>query len=192
MDSQMEYKLTDVLTREEIDECKAVALRRVDEHIGDAKHKVRGSLNSNGGPASLDARKRPLRLKQGLMGALGECIASKFSKCKWTKESGQYKGNTNPDLGPLYCGKRVICEVRTRGEDTCMYRPQHDRRRPDVLFISITNMPFGPFRIGHAFFRDLTPLVDAHPEWKRCANDPYPFYAIPFEHFSEDFSEFGV
>ena len=188
----MEYVLTDVLSRQQIDLCKEVALNRVNEHMSDAKNGDPRALNTNGGRGKLSDRSRAERLKQGLMGTLGECLGSIFTRCEWTMESGQYKGNKNPDLGPIFRGKRVICEVRSREEDTCLYRPQHDRHRPDVLYVAVTKLPFGPFRIYHAFFRDLIPLVDKHPEWMRAKNSPTPFYAIPSEYFSEDFSEFGT
>ena len=179
-------------TPEERQVCMDEASRRFIAHHGDAERGDYRALNSYGGHGSLDARTIRKRKEEALMGVIAELIASKFAKCVWTKEIGQYKGNTNPDLKPTFRGKLVNCEVRgTRQTDSIIYRPHQDDRRPDCLLIVVTNLPMGSIcHVGHAFFRDITKLAKAHPEWigQRPGS---PFYWIPFEHLSEDFSEFG-
>lgn len=62
----------------------------------------------------------------------------------------------------------------------------------DNSFNFLTDMPDGPIcKTGWASFKNLQELVKRHPEWEINDGRGEPYFRIPFEHFSQDFSEFG-
>jgi hypothetical protein len=192
----MNFNINDYLSKEDKITCWTLAIRRAVEQVGDAKQGDGRAMNSYGGRTNINARPYHLRFKHAVIGTTAECIASKCLNCEWTLEMGQYKGNDNPDLTAIHRGKTVKCEVRgTSMQDIIIYRPQHDNPRPDFLLIGITNLHPADknndtCKIGYAFFRDLKPLIHEHPEWIREKDSRNPYYAIPIEYFSSDFSEF--
>lgn len=187
----MKININEFLNEEEIKECKRVALMREEEQNGDGE---RGAINARyayGGYAGVDDRKKYERIEHHEMGAISEYIGSKVTRCEWRKESGQYKGNRRSDLSPIFRGRVVKCDVRgTRKFDKFIYR-ERDIRTPNTLLIAISNLPYGPTcEVGHGFFRDISKLVEEHPEWvgKHFGSK---YYEIPFKYLSGDFSEFG-
>jgi hypothetical protein len=180
------------LTQSEEEECAYEAHCRVVEHIADAASGDVRALNSYGQKQALDTRTLEERSGEAFIGAVAERIVSKLFKCPWTKEMGQYKGNTTPDLTPVYRGKVVGCEVRgTRTQNKALYRPHRDDNRTEPMFANVAAINRPICRVGYAFFKDLKPLVYAHPEWKGLSTRGKPYSEIPTQYFSDDFSEFG-
>ena len=188
----MEFDLR-TLTDLEYKICDDISTKRTDEHIADIKRGDSRASYTNGCAGKLRDRSYQERKEDAFIGTLAELITSKFTKCTWTKESGQYKGNSNPDLKVIFRKKSIRCECRgTRKFDTIIYRPHQDIYRLDSLLVSITNLPRGPIcRIGYAFFRTLKELSHNHSEWIKAKDSRTPYYAIPIEYLSDDFSEFG-
>lgn len=187
----MEYNIKD-LTVTEIQECKRVAVERTRAQVKDHKNGIRAAGYSYGRYDSVDARAFEKKINHHTMGTIAEFIASKCAKCIWTKEMNQYKGNKNPDLSPIFRGKIVKCDVRgTKRYNTFIYRPR-DVKNPDGLLIAVTNLPEGPdCQVGHAFFKDISEYAEKHPEYLG-SHPGEPYYNLPFEVLSGDFSEFGV
>ncbi len=185
------------LSVEEKKECRYVAYQRCLKRMIDDENKHPGAGYSFGKKED-ENKKKPRTIEQKLenefQGAIAECISSKFIKCIWTKEIDQYKGNEKPDLQPTFRKKIVNCEVRGTGKiDKIIHRPSRDNEehKKNYILVCVTNLPNGPCRIGWIFFKDLTILGKEHPEWKIEDNRGAPFYWIPFEYLSENFSEFG-
>jgi hypothetical protein len=181
------------LTQEELKKVREVASARVIQHINDAKSGDIRALNSYGEPTIIDRRDDEEREKDAYKGALAEYIASRYAKCEWSAEMGQYKGNKNPDLRVVFQNKSVYCDVRGTGSgDRIIYRPHQDYKKDKCILIGVTSLPSGPIcGVGWSFFYRIKELVRAHSNQKIDNGMGKPYYAIPFENFSQDFSEFG-
>ena len=180
------------LSAAEVKECKDIASERVGIQVEDAKGGDARASNSYGGPSFVGSRSIEVREEDAFIGTLAEYIGSKYAKCQWSKEMGQYKGNSNSDLQVVFRKHSTRCEVRGTRRDFVIYRPHQDIHKSDTLLIGISNLPNGPTcRVGHIFFSEMKKLVDQHPEWQGSHAGP-PYYMISFEHLSEDFSEFGA
>jgi len=179
------------LTEVELNDCKEIAQKRVSEQLDDAKNGDRRASNSYGGRESVEARSVELRVEDAYIGTLAELIASKLTKCQWSKEMGQYKGNKNSDLKPIFRKQASKCEVRGTRSESIPHRPHQDVNKLDSICIAVTNLPNGRLcKVGWMSFETMQTLANNHPEWKG-GKEGSPYYAIPFEQFSRDFSEFG-
>jgi|FAXJ01.1.fsa_nt_gi hypothetical protein len=181
----------ETLTDAELAECKQVAVERTKVQVQDANNGMASAAYSYGRRDFVQTRSFEQRINDHIMGAIAELIASKCSKCKWTKEMNQYKSNSNPDLRPTFRKQVVKCDVRgTKKYSTFIYRPR-DTKNPDFLLIAVSNLPEGPdCQVGHSFFRDIAKLAEDRPEWLG-SHPGEPYYEIPFKFLSGDFSEFG-
>jgi len=178
------------LTKDELQECRELAILRTEEQVDDANNGMRAASCSHGRYAPVNARTYEERLEDSLMGAIAELIGSKLAHCKWKKVMGQYKGNKEPDLSPKFQGKIVPCDVRgTRKYNSFIFR-ERDFRNADGLLIAVTNLPEGPeCQVGHAFFRDIKKIVNDYPEFMGNHSGS-PYYRIPFKFISGDFADF--
>lgn len=185
----MKVHISSVQSR--IEECIRFAIQRWKEQRNDADNGDTRASYSFGKVGKFHARSQEDQIEDHVIGALAECIAGECSKTFWRKETGQYKGNTNPDLKVIRNGKVVYGEVRgTRKCDSVIYRERDKHKRSDDLLIGVTSLPYGPvYDVGWETFGGLKRLVAAHPEWKG-RHPGTPFYWVPFNCFCPDFSEF--
>ena len=179
------------LTEVEVNECKNIANRRVAEQLDDANNGDVRATNSYGGREEVSNRGVGLRIEDAYIGSLAECIGSKFTKCSWSKEMGQYKGNKKPDLQPMFRHQVLKCEVRGSRGENIPHRPHQDVHKLDSICVAVTNLPNGRFcKVGWMSFMEMQTLAGKHPEWKGRKEGAL-YYAIPFEYFYRDFSKFG-
>lgn len=188
----MDIDLTTFLTCSERTLCEDVAKVRLDQKRDDMKMGDSRASYSFGSKGSGKERTYNQELNDSLMGTLGELIASKVTRTEWTQELGQYKGNSKPDLSILFDGKRIKGECRaTRRKDSIIYRSKDRTMNAGKALIAITNLPNGPLcQVVFASFGFLGKLVDKHPEWIG-SHSGHPYYNIPIEYFTDDFSRFG-
>ncbi len=188
----MEIDLTTFLTGEELKECTEVARTRLDEKRRDTANGDRRASYSNGQVGTGNERTYEREFEDSKIGALGELIACKVTKTVWTKEIGQYKGNDKPDLFFLFDGKRVKGEARgTRRKDSIIYRHRDKIMNSGKALIAVTNLPNGPLcEVRFASFNYLERLVREHPEWAG-SKIGHPYYNIPIEYLTADFSRIG-
>ena len=187
----MIINLDDYLSQSETADCDFIARNRKTEHVSDGNQGMLAATYSFGEAADMNVRDNVERYDDAFIGAIAECVASKFGKTIWTKESRQYKGNKRPDLTLIVNGKPTRCDCRgSRRWGTFKYRIRDDDT-PDTLLIAVSNLPEGPdCKIGYAFFRELTPRVKDHEEW-RGDHPGAKYYEVPFKFLHDDFSVFG-
>lgn len=180
------------LTPEEIIMCDAVAKTRLDEKRRDTANGDFRASYSNGQAGTGNERTYDREFEDSKIGAMGELIACKATKTTWTKEIGQYKGNDKPDLFFRFDGKLVKGEARgTRRSDSIIYRRRDKLMNSGKALIAVTNLPTGPIcEVRFASFNFLEKLVNQHPEWAGSKTG-HPYYNIPIEYFTADFSRVG-
>lgn len=184
-------------TLEERESCFEVAVCRTIEQIKDLKGGMKSANFSYGKQGNSYSRSFEDRLNHAYLGACGEFIAAKYAKSHWTKESGQYKGNSKSDLVVNYAGNTYSTEVRASKSSFAIVRHRRDfPKNEDKILIVIADMPDNPYTpnvpitIGHRKFDVLKEVCKRHPEYKRAANSDSPYYAIELKYFDGDRSLF--
>jgi hypothetical protein len=188
----MNINLNTFLTEEQRTLCMKIAKERLDMKRSDHQAGDFRASYSFGKAGTGKERSYEQELKDNYMGTLGECISSILTKTNWTQELGQYKGNSNPDLSVIFKGRKIKAECRaTRYRDAVIYRDKDKNLNAGKMLIAITNLPDGPeCKVVYASFNFLIRSANAHPEW--MGNNPgAPYYKIPLDYFSDDFSKFG-
>jgi len=193
------------LTPEQNKEYRDVAFKRSWEQFEDyvwkgdrrAAHAYGGSLPL---PPTIEERLKVIldyrsveeMVDHAKKGAFGELVGSICTKCVWTKETGQYKGNRTPDLSPMFKGKLVECDARARPNlENFLYR-ERDFKTPDTMLLTVNYSKTNSIcEVNYIFFGELKNLVRQNTEKWRGKHKGDPYWEVPLEVLNGDFSEFG-